>query len=289
MIEAYAFLAAFTVQILVMSVLQPAWLTRYARAQATTFPAERFAQQYPGIDFSLTLERYLTRYRVLNTGIAVLGVLLLGWLFSYMRRPNWDDGPVEALVVVYFMMQALPLGLFALIGLKYSMVLKHSLLEGKRTAVLQRRGLFDFVSPFTVFLAVLSYFLFVAYVLYIEQNPFQGFHGYITIGAITLVYALNAFCVYKQLYGRKFNPFEPHAGRVRTIGLGVKACVYSCIAIVVFLSLNFTLVLLDLQRWEPFAQSVFFVITVLLSFMAYITSPRRPEADGFGPDGRLAP
>jgi hypothetical protein len=86
----------------------------------------------------------------------------------------------------------------------------------------------------------LSYFLFVAYVLYIEQNPFPGFDGYITIGAITLVYSLNAFCVYKQLYGRRFNPFEPHAGRVRTIGLGVKACVYSCIAIVVFLSLNFT-------------------------------------------------
>jgi hypothetical protein len=31
MIEAYAFLAAFMVQILVVSVLHPAWLTRYAR------------------------------------------------------------------------------------------------------------------------------------------------------------------------------------------------------------------------------------------------------------------
>jgi hypothetical protein len=282
MIEAYAFLAAFTVQILVMSVLQPTWLSRYARTQAMSFPAERFARLFPGVDLSLTLERYLTRYRALNTGIAVLGVLLLGWLFSYMRSPDWDDGPVEALVGAYFMMQALPLGLFALIGLKYSKVLKHSLLEGKRTAVLQRRGLFDFVSPFTVFLAVLSYFLFVAYVLYIEQDPFPGFHGYITIGGITLIYALNAFCVYKQLYGRKFNPFEPHAGRVRTIGVGVKACVYSCIAIVAFLSLNFTLVLLDLQRWEPFAQSVFIVITVLLSFIAYIASPRPPEADELG-------
>ena len=35
----------------------------------------------------------------LNAGIALLGLLLLAWLFSYMRRPDWDDGPVEAIVV----------------------------------------------------------------------------------------------------------------------------------------------------------------------------------------------
>ena len=53
MIEAYAFLAAFTVQILVMSVLYPAWFIRYVRVQATRFPAERLAQLYPGVDLGL--------------------------------------------------------------------------------------------------------------------------------------------------------------------------------------------------------------------------------------------
>ena len=52
---------------------------------------------------------------------------------------------------------------------------KRSLPEGKRKAILQRRGLFDFVSPFIVFLAVLSYFLFAAFVIYIRQHPFPGF------------------------------------------------------------------------------------------------------------------
>ena len=52
MIEAYAFLAAFTVQILAMSVLYPAWFISYVRVQATSFPAERFAQLYPGVDLS---------------------------------------------------------------------------------------------------------------------------------------------------------------------------------------------------------------------------------------------
>jgi hypothetical protein len=273
MLEAYAFLAVFTLQILAISVLHPAWFIRYVRVRALSFPAERFAQLYPGVDRSATLERFLSLYRVLNTGIAVLGLLLLGWLFRYMRRPGWDDGPVEALVAVYFAAQmVLPLCLVAWGGVRYRKVLEHSLAEGKRKAVLQRRGLFDFISPSLVFLSVSSYFLFAGFVIYIQQNPFPGFAGYINIGGITLVYALNAFGVHTMLYGRKKSALETHADRMRAIGLGVKACVYSCIACVVFLSLNFTLVLLDLQRWEPFALSVFLVSCVLLCFMGF-TAP----------------
>jgi hypothetical protein len=283
MIEAYAFLVVFAVQILAISVLHPVWFIRYVRVRAMSFPAEHFAQLYPGADRSVPLERFLTLYRVLNMGIAVLGLLLLGWLFSYLRRPDWDDGPVEAIVAVYFVAQMmLQLGLVAWIDVRYSKLLKHSSAEGKRKAVLQRRGLFDFVSPFTVVLAVLSYFLLAGFVIYIQQDPFPGFAGYINIGAVTLVYALNAFGVYTMLYGRRKNPLETHADRVRAIGLGVRACIYSCIACVVFMSLNFTLVLLDLQSWEPFALSVFFVTCALLCFRGFTAPPRRPEADGLG-------
>ena len=49
------------------------------------------------------------------------------------------------------------------------------MLEGKRKAVLQRRGLFEFVSPLVVVLAVLIYFLFVAYMVYLARNPNSGF------------------------------------------------------------------------------------------------------------------
>ena len=38
MIEAYAFLAVFPVQILAMSVLYPAWFIRYSRRQAASIP-----------------------------------------------------------------------------------------------------------------------------------------------------------------------------------------------------------------------------------------------------------
>lgn len=290
MIEAYAFLAAFTVQMLVMSVLLPAWFIRYVRVQAASIPAERLAQLYPGVDLGHAQDRFLAQYRALTTGIAVFGLLLLGWLFNYMRGPNWDEGKVGVLVTVYFLAAyLLPLVLFAWVGVRFNKEYKRSLPEGKRTAILQRRGLFDFVSPFIVFLAVSSYFLFAAFVIYIQQHPFPGFAGLITLGALTLVYALNAFVVYMTLYGKKRNPFETHAGRLHTIGLTVKSSVYSCIVIVVYLSLNFSLRLLDLKRWEPFALSIFFVICALVASMGFAAPLRKPEVDELGSDGRLTP
>lgn len=277
MIAAYAFLAMFAVQIAATSILYPAWFIRYWQRQAADIPPERLAQLYPGVDLRRAQERFWARYRTLNAAIAVLGLLLLGWLFSYLRHPHWDDGPVELLVSAYFMTQmVLPLGFFIWFVARFNKA--RSLVEGKRKAVLERRGLFDFVSPFAVFLAALSYMLFAALVVYIRQQPFPGFAGFVNLGGITMVYALNAFVVYVMLYGKKPNPFETHERRVRTIRLAVRCSVYSCIACAMFLSLNLTLGALDGQRWEPFALSAFFVICALLSLMC-LTLPPRPALE----------
>lgn len=280
MIEVYAFLAVFTVQVLAMSVLYPARFSKFARVQATSLPAERLGQLYPGVDLNLATERFLTRYGTANTGIAVLGLLLLGWLFSYMRRPSWDEDPVIALISAYFMMQMLPLFFVAWLGFKFNRVHKRSLLERKRKATLQRRGLSDFISPFIVLLAVSLYFLFVVFVIYIQPEPFPGFA---LIGVLTLVYASQAFVVYRALYGKKSNPFETHAGRVHMIGVTVKVNVYGCIVCVVFFAFVFTVDLLDLKRWVPLAQSVCLLITTLFCLMSLTAPPRQPEADGLRP------
>jgi hypothetical protein len=270
MIETYGFLAVFTAQVLAMSVLYPARFSRYVRVQANSLPAERLAKLFPGVDLKLSTDRFLTRYRAVNIGIAVLGLLLLGLLFNYMRRLDWNDGPVIALSAAYFMIQMLPLLFVTWLGFRLSKVHKPSLLEGKRKATLQRRGLFDFISPFVVFLAVLSYFLFVAFVMYFQREPFPGFA---LIGVLTLTYASQTFVVYRTLYGKKSNPFETHAGHLHKIGLAVKTNVYGCIVCSVFFAFVFSVDLLDLKRWVPLAQSVCLLITTFLVLMS-LSTPR---------------
>ena len=275
MIEAYAFLAAFTVQILVVSVLHPAWLARFARAKAEA--------QLPGWDRK-SRERFLTLYRAVNAGIAVLGLALLGWLFSHMPSPDWDVGAVRHLLAGYVVVQILPFVLLSLIGAWVKRkALTRSQPEVKRTASLQRRGLFDFVSPLAVFLAVVGYFLFAAFVIYIQQHPFPGFSGYRLLRTVTLVYALNAFLAYWLLYRSKRWPLETNAYRMLAIGVQVKINVYSSIAFIVFILLNAALGLLHLQRWVPFATSVYVVIIMLICSMLFFAPQRQAEADRLGP------
>src|SRR5688500_711643 len=143
----------------------------------------------------------------------------------------------------------MPLALVGLRSFKYIKDIKRSLQEPKRKAVLERRGLFDFMSSWAVGSAVLLYFLFAGFILDLQASPFPGFAGLVNLLVVTLLYALHGGIVYTWLYGKKSNPLETHAGRLHTIGLIVKSGVYSCIACVLFLSLILTLQLLELKRW----------------------------------------
>jgi hypothetical protein len=270
MIETYAFLGMFTVQIFIGSILGPALYIRRVRADAASFPADRCAElPFPNVDPKLSAERFATRHRALNTGIAVLGMLLLGWLFTDMRRPDWGLGTVLVLTIVYFLAQASPMILMSWKGAKSMKALKSALADGKRKAVLQRRRLFDFVSPSSVCLALLSYFLYAALVVYtIRRSLFPGYVGLFLIAVVTLVYAIQAFVVFRVLYGKKHNPLQTHADRIHKIGVAAKSLVHGCIAVSVFESLYLALIVLHSDRWCPFALSAFCVIVAL---------PRQPK------------
>src|SRR6478752_6102036 len=108
MIEVYLFLAMFPVQILGMSVLYPVLFSRFIRTGLKNVPAERLAELYPGVDVGQAHERFLARYRAANTVVAVLGLLLLGWLISYMQRSGWDEGAVGGMATAYFLLQFSP-------------------------------------------------------------------------------------------------------------------------------------------------------------------------------------
>jgi MFS family permease len=283
-IEAYAFVAMFTVQILVASVLYPARIITYVRGWEQNFGSERFTQLYPNIDYNRWVGRFVSGYRAASIVMAVLGLLLLGWLFTRIQQPHWG-GEASKAAVMYFVLQLSPLALTALYTfVRYYKILLQPSQETKRKATLQRRGLFDFVSPSVVYFAVLSYFLFVVYAiwldLYVYDNATLSRHCYRALASVTLVYALNAFIIYKYLYGKK-NPLVSHEGRVHAIGVSVKAGVYVSIAIAWFLSIFGTLGQPGLQEWRPFALLCFLVAIALVTLMGATAPPRKPEADAF--------
>ena len=273
MIEVYAFLAMFAVQILAMSVLFPARLIKYARHQTIGVSAERLVQLYPDVNHALATKGFFTRMRVGSAAVTVIGLFALGWLYSYMRQPGWSLGAVIALNTVYFILQFMPYLLAAWYTYKVYKTHEHSLSEGKRTATLERRRLFDFVSPTIVFLAALAYLLFVALVIIVQRESFPGFF---LIGVLTLIYAVQGREVYKALYGKKRGPLDTHTFRTNRTGFVVKFNIYICIVNAAFFAFAFAIDLLDQKKWVPFAMSVLFV-TITLLMSTGLTAMFRPS------------
>jgi hypothetical protein len=281
MIEVYLFLAMFPVQILGMSVLYPILFTRQIRTGLNNIPAERLAELYPGVDVGQAHERILARYRAANTVVVVLGLLLLGWFIRYMQRPNWDGGAVGGMLTAYFLLQNSPIMLIAWFTTRFNKVHRRLLPEAKRKASLQRRGLFDVVSPFTVLLAILAYFQHVAFVFYVARHPFPGFGGpFLNIGILSLAYILLGSFVMYLLHGRKREPLLTHADRMRMLSGVANFYAWMLILASIFGSLTLARQLLDLERWGPFAGTVFFLILTLFLLRTVTPPPRQPEADG---------
>ena len=274
MFETYAFLVAFAAQILALSMMSGRVL-RIVRGQRVKYTAERYPQLY-AVDWS-GFDRTLWLGRAVNIGAVVLGVLLWGWLYRYTQRPEWRTGVVTALVGAYSMAQILPIVLGSWSSVRFKATLRQLLAPEKRRAMLQPRGLFDFVPRSIVLLTVVCYFLFVAFLFYIQRNPFHGFAGVVVnTGVVSLLYAVMAFTVYRSLYGRKMHPLETHVARALAISLVVKACVYTCLAYVVFISISFTLKMMDTPRWGPFVQCVYCLAAVLFWYL--VTIPARDES-----------
>jgi hypothetical protein len=280
MIELYSFLAMFLVQILVISVLYPFRLNRVIQSGLQRIPEDRLADHYPGVDVIGAHGRFLTRYRTANAVVALLGLLLLGWFFGHMQRPDWDQGRVGGMLTAYFFLQNFPVVLFAWFTFRFTKIHRRS--SGtRRKAMLERRALLDFVSPLSLGLAVLSYASFAAFMFYVARHPFPGFAGPLAnIGIITLGYVLVGFGMYWQLYGRKTDPLQTHAERMRTMGVMLNVFVWVCIFVPVIVALSIARQMLDLQAWGPFASSAVFLLLGLCSFRTLAALPGRPRQPG---------
>jgi hypothetical protein len=263
MLEAYAFLAIFTVQILAFSVLFPVRLINLVQLKEAEYPEGTFEKLYPGVDRERASRRFWARYRVANLLIAAFGLGLSGWLLGNL--PLLGQARAITFPVFYFLLQLSPLLFLAFTGIRKLAALRSALRERKRTAVLQRRGLFDFVSPWRVALEVSIYFLFVAfmlYLMYVAQDPIPLPVGFQMLGAVTLGFAFEAWWLYSRLYGRKV-PLETRADRMRWTGLEARGSIYGTMLTVALVSLVILLPRLGLGGWLPFTLSAFFVLVAL--------------------------
>jgi hypothetical protein len=279
MIETYAFFAAFVLQIIALSVLQPIWFAGIWHKEAAVFPAELQSALHERI------LRHLPRLRAVEWGIAVFGFAVLGAFIFFVPFQAWDD-----FARFYLMFQLTPMFVATLVFYRALKEIGRTPPEAKRKAVMQRRGLFDFVSPIAVGIAVVSYFLYVAYLFYIARNPFDGFAGVgVNIIGMTLTYLVSAVVVWRALYGKRTHLYETHEGRINGMHLAVRMMVYMSIFSVVGMSMDMTIKFLELDRWIPFMSCAGMAVLPVLFYLSFKVPPRGPGEGDTDPQGQPTP
>jgi len=255
------FYAIFLSQVLLISVYVPRQLLSRVRHVIEKYPPSTYPKLYP-VPVNV-VEKGLRTYRIMNLPILLIGMLLvLVGVFSPSEEMlRWDS---QTVLMFYFLLQVCPLMLVERSGFKYFRLMRKANSRTTRKAELHPRRLFDFVSPTLVSMAIFSYIVVILLVLYVIRHPFPGFAGPINIVMITAVNLLFAGVVVKNLYGKRGDPHQAHADRLKGIAIAVKMMVVTSIVVNVFLAIVFVLPALNLRDLGDLFQMLFFQLCVVI-------------------------
>ncbi len=111
-----------------------------------------------------------------------------------------------------------------------------------KKADLTPRKLTDFVHPAYVYMAIIVYIAFIAFVIYFNQLGLSWFGGYWNIVGVTFLNAFFLAGIYWHLQGKKQDPYQSSEDRYRNIKVIVNLLVFmsmvSTLSIVVHIVLK---------------------------------------------------
>jgi len=254
---------AFTSQILLISVILPRVLLSRVRNVMETHPPSQYPKLYPVS--SDVLEARLRTYRVLNLVAVPVGIALLLSRVSSANGEilNWDD---QAALGVFAILQFVPMILAERFEAKYRGLMKASNSRSTRTAVLQPRRLFDFVSPTLFAFALLTYFAFIGLVAYISRSPFPGFAGSWNAIWLTVVNLFFVWRIHRSMYSKRTDPYQSDEDRMRQIRRSVTVMFWVSIMMTAFIALGFVLAATELRSFTAVATSLYLQLCALVGY-----------------------
>lgn len=257
------FHVVFLSQILLISFYYPRKILSRMKYVFETYPPSAYPKLYPNpIEH---YERGRRNYRIMNLFILLTGLLILAVLLGFSH-----DGDVgNAIAMVYFFVQFIPVLLLDLSSLKEFKLMRNANSRTTRKAELHPRRLFDFISPLVFGMAAITYIAFILLVLYIRQFEFPWFGGYWNIVGVTITNLFLAGTILWFIYGKKLNPHQAHEDRRREIETIVKRVVFVSIVLTMFISLDVVLAAFDLRNLLPIALSLYFQLLAVISLETY--------------------
>ncbi len=256
------FYIVFLIQIILISFYFPRQIVRRVTTIFTTYPPAEYPRLY-----TKPLEVYaagLKLYRILNHIVLGIGIILIAGLIL-RDTPTGQEIP-QIVPFAYWVFQVIPLFLMELSGFAYFKLMRQADKRTRRQADLQPRRLFDFISPSLIGLAILLNLGCIVFYFYLDQFQFYWSSDTFVIAlSILASNALYAGIIYRNLRGKKLDPYQAEKDRYRQIELSVKSLVFMSIMASIFLITIKMINQYNLDALEALIMSLYLQLTVLIS------------------------
>ena len=259
------FYLTFLSQIGLLSLYYPGKLARRIAYVLDNFPPEQYPKLYPVSSAGQSGEarRKLHLYRVVNRGIAAIGVAILAAMAFTGYRPDPLGGD-EVFVMMYFALQLAPLVYLSIKEYAHYRLMRQAFRSTRRTAELRPRRLFDFIAPGYLAAAVLLYLAWLVFYLSGRLVGSWEFEVYASLALITGINLAYAGIVFRFISGRKLDPYKANADQLKQIAAIVKVLVFSSILISLLLMLTQAVDQYGLEVFDPPLTSLYIQFCVIV-------------------------
>lgn len=260
------FYIVFLSQILLISYYFPKKLLQRMRYVIETYPPAEYPKLYPrSLD-----HYYIAHYRLKLASRVILAIglfLLFSIMFLIDHSTFADDGFIsEAFPTAYGLLQMTPLMVLELSEFSHFKLMRNVNESPKRRADLHRRKLKDVVSPLLIIATIALMAASVLVDFYIHDFNVTWSHNtalrtIVMLITNALLFAVGAW----QLYGKKLDPYQSSADRVRRAAIGIRSLLYVSMALSVFLMTASADDFYALDALDAIIMSLYFQAIVMLS------------------------
>ena len=232
------------------------------------FPASSYPKLYQHsryADPSDAIHKTIRRYLFTNITIALFGMgVLLAMAASGYAPSSIKENEHIMLVMVFFMVQAVPHLLLELSTHKWLKNMRNADKSSTRKADLSPRKLFDFISPIYVVIAILAFISWIVYYLYNKgfSTPWD-WQSYVTISGMTGMNFVFIGLGYRYLRGKKSDPHQAYKDQRQYIKTMMRVFVFASVLMsvqrIVFDAINQN----GWDRFEPIAMSIYFQVVII--------------------------
>lgn len=228
------------------------------------YPADQFPKLYPR-----PVEYYRIGHAVFklaNRTIMLLGFVILGLIMFVVDHASFaDDGYIsEFWPAVYGMIQMVPTAVLEFSELNQLKKMRELNIASTRTAQLQPRNVFRFVSPWLLATAVGLVITTIVIDFYLADFALSRE----TIPQTLLILAANGLFAYlgvRALYGPKQNPHQSHADRNHQIKVNLRSFINISIAGSLFLLIQSLREVFPMAFLDAVVMSLYFQAIVVFS------------------------